>query len=60
MIEENKKEFLNVLRSEVGREGLDEFIEWLCSTDFFTAPASTKFHSNVEGGLCMIKTITVV
>ena len=52
MIDTNKDEFLKILREEVGREGLDEFIEWLCSTDFFTAPASAKFHSNVEGGLC--------
>lgn len=28
-----------------------EFIEWLQETDFFTAPASTKYHMSCEGGL---------
>lgn len=28
-----------------------EFKEWLIENGFFTAPASTKFHSNYEGGL---------
>ena len=27
-------------------------LEWLKKTDFFIAPASTKFHSAVAGGLC--------
>lgn len=33
------------------RDGIDDLIWWLDSTDFKTAPASTKFHLNVEGGL---------
>jgi hypothetical protein len=28
-----------------------EFEEYLCTTSFFTAPASTKYHWNYEGGL---------
>lgn len=28
-----------------------EFREWLSETDFFTAPASTKFHGDFPGGL---------
>lgn len=28
------------------------FAEWLDTTDFKVAPASTKYHLNVEGGLC--------
>ena len=28
------------------------FTEWLDTTDFKVAPASTKYHLNVEGGLC--------
>ena len=27
-------------------------LDWLITTDFFTAPASSKFHSAYEGGLC--------
>lgn len=50
-METNKDKVLNLLK-QVDREGMDKFIEWLTTTDFFTAPASTKFHSNCEGGLC--------
>ena|ERR1035437_6748453 len=38
--------------SFIKRDGLDDLILWLKNeTDFFTAPASTKFHSNFDGGL---------
>lgn len=48
---ENKDKFLELLRS-TKREGMDKLISWLASTDFFEAPASTRYHSNFEGGLC--------
>lgn len=36
----------------IKREGIKELMNWLeTETDFFTAPASTSFHGNVEGGL---------
>lgn len=36
----------------VKREGKDEFVKWLkTETDYFTAPASGKYHCNYEGGL---------
>lgn len=36
----------------VKRDGKEEFTKWLkTETDFFTAPASGKFHCNWEGGL---------
>lgn len=37
--------------SATGRENITDLIDWLDSTDFFTAPASAKHHLNVEGGL---------
>ena len=46
-----KEEFLNLLR-QVKREGMDNLISFIEKTDFFTAPASTKFHLAEEGGLC--------
>ena len=46
----NKDKILRLL-STTRRKGMPEFIGWLVSTDFFTAPASAKFHLNVEGGL---------
>lgn len=52
MIEDNKLEFLRLLRENVTRDGVDKLIEWIETTDFFVAPASTKFHSAFEGGLC--------
>lgn len=35
----------------IKREGIKDLMAWLESTDFFTAPASTRFHGNFEGGL---------
>lgn len=52
-IEEVKEEFIRVFKENVTREGSERFLEWLCKTDFFTAPASTKFHCACEGGLAM-------
>lgn len=48
----NEKEirFDDLLRS-TGRKGIDKLIEYLHTTDFYTAPASTRFHSSYEGGL---------
>lgn len=48
----NKELFLEAYRRNITREGSDKLLAWLEKTDFFTAPASTKYHSAVEGGLC--------
>ena len=46
-----KEEFLTLLRS-TNREGIEELISFMeDKTDFFKAPASTRFHGNYEGGL---------
>ena len=46
-----KEKFLELLRS-TNREGIEEIIKFMEeSTDFFTAPASTRFHGDHEGGL---------
>ena len=47
-----KDEFIKIFTENIHREGADKLLEWLKSTDFFTAPASTKYHSAHEGGLC--------
>jgi len=52
MINENKEKFIEIFNNNVKREGAKEFLDWLNKTDFFTSPASTKFHSAFEGGLC--------
>lgn len=51
-LERNKQRFLELFRANVHREGSEDFLAWLEKSDFFEAPASTKFHSNVTGGLC--------
>ena len=45
-----KEEFINLLKS-TKREGIENLISFLEKTDFFTAPASTRFHGAYEGGL---------
>lgn len=51
-IVENKNEFLGLLKT-INRPGIEALIKWLEESDFFTAPASTKYHCNFEGGLCL-------
>ena len=51
-IEENKEEFLRIARENINRDGIEELLKFLESTDFFTAPCSTKFHLSEKGGLC--------
>ena len=48
----NKETFLTLCRENIKRDGIDSLIEWLENSDFFTAPASTRFHGNYAGGLC--------
>ena len=45
-----KDEFINLLKS-TNREGMEQLIEFLNKTDFFEAPASTRFHGCYKGGL---------
>ena len=43
--------FIDQYKANITRRGADRLLEWLLSTDFFTAPASTRFHAAYEGGL---------
>ena len=45
-----REEIIKLLRS-TNRDGIEELIEFLDKTDFYKAPASTRFHGNFEGGL---------
>lgn len=49
----NREKFLDIYSTYIKREGAQELLAWLTSTnsDFFTAPASTRYHSAYEGGL---------
>lgn len=48
----HKERFIGLCREHIHREGINELLEWLESSDFYTAPASTRFHGNYTGGLC--------
>lgn len=45
-----KEEFIELLR-KTNREGIEDLIDFLNKTDFFEAPASTRFHGCYKGGL---------
>lgn len=45
-----KEEFIKILQT-VNRDGMDKLIEFLDKSDFFDAPASTRFHGCYKGGL---------
>ena len=51
-IEENKEYFKTLCKHHIKREGINDLLNWLEDTDFYTAPASTKYHLAVKGGLC--------
>ena len=50
----NKEKFIDIYNAYIKREGADKLLEWLMgpASDFFTAPASTRYHNAWEGGLC--------
>ena len=51
--DENQKKITGLLLS-TKRPGMEKLVEWIVTkTDFFTAPASTKYHLNCEGGLAL-------
>lgn len=48
-----EQEFLEIYKNKISRAGSQELLDWLLKTDFFTAPASTKYHCACEHGLVM-------
>lgn len=50
---ELKNEFVGIYKEKIKREGAPELLDYLLSnkSDFFAAPASTRFHGSYEGGL---------
>ena len=55
-----KKEFITLYNKYIKREGADKLLEFLESdkSDFFTAPASTRYHNSYEGGLVEHSVVT--
>lgn len=52
-LEKNKEEFIKIYKNYIKREGADQLLEYLTKSDFFTAPASQKYHLCFAGGLCL-------
>ena len=51
MLANTKERFLKIYEDSIKREGSTELLRWLEDSDFFVAPASTKYHGCHEGGL---------
>ena len=46
------KLFKQIVADNIQRDGIENLMEWLENeTDFFKAPASTRYHGSYEGGL---------
>ena len=50
----DKERFIQIYKDKITRDGSSELLAYLCSEscDFFTAPASTRYHGAEVGGLC--------
>lgn len=47
-----KEKFIEIYKENIHREGSDKLLDYLENkSDFFTAPASTRYHGAYEGGL---------
>ena len=48
-----KEEFIEIFREKITRPGADALLDYLENkSDFFTAPASARYHGAYAGGLC--------
>ena len=47
---ENREKFMELMR-KTERAGVEDMLKWLDTTDFYSAPASTKYHGSYPGGL---------
>ena len=47
----NRETFRDIAIRNIHRDGINDLLQWLDSTDFYTAPASTRYHGAYEGGL---------
>lgn len=48
---EARDEFNSLFNEKITRQGADKLFSYLQTTDFYTAPASTRFHGSHESGL---------
>lgn len=48
-----KSKFIEAYSFNIQREGSEALFDYICNSDFFEAPASTRFHLCEPGGLCV-------
>lgn len=46
----NKERFIALCKT-INRNGIDELLKWLEDSDFYTCPASSRYHGAYKGGL---------
>ena len=49
---DSREKFIEIAKNNIKREGIANLLNYLEKSDFYVAPASTKFHSAYQGGLC--------
>ena len=47
---DSKERFISLCK-EIARPGVDDLMNWLERSDFYVAPASSRFHGSYPGGL---------
>lgn len=53
-MDSNKEKFISIYKKYITMSGADKLLDYIENkTDFFEAPASTKYHCNFSGGLCL-------
>ena len=50
-VEQLRKEFETLVHDNITREGVDNLLNYLNTSDFYRSPASTKYHGSYAGGL---------
>ena len=50
-VEQLRKEFETLVHDNITREGVDNLLDYLNTSDFYRSPASTKYHGSYAGGL---------
>ena len=51
-MEDYRARFVEIYNKNITRPGADRLLSWLETTDFFTAPASTRYHGACEPISC--------
>lgn len=51
MIDNNKFVFETEARTAIKRPGLENLLDWLATTDFYSAPCSGRYHGSYPGAL---------